>query len=174
MPCFNRALCSVTSLSNQYSDHVRMKSNRMHDITELLRLVLVLPDTDYNPPALASDRLTVMHSKPRSLCERTCLFFFLPINQISFFQGIFAQSGKRKNIETRPGFWQKSLAFAHVATTRLNISSVLKLAHFTRSGRHSTATHATRARSLFAITLQAEQISQYCDSKHRNARDPLR
>ena len=74
MPCFNRALCSRTSLSNQYSDHVRMKSNRMHDITELLRLVLILPDTDYTPPALASDRLTVMHSKPRSLCERTCLF----------------------------------------------------------------------------------------------------
>ena len=73
MPCFNRALCSRTSLSNQYSDHVRMKSNRMHDITELLRLVLILPDTDYTPPALASDRLTVMHSKPRSLCERTCL-----------------------------------------------------------------------------------------------------
>ena len=76
MPCFNRALCSRTSLSNQYSDHVRMNSNRMHDITELLRLVLVLPDTDYTPPALASDRLTVMHSKPRSLCERTCLFPF--------------------------------------------------------------------------------------------------
>ena len=77
MPCFNRALCSRTSLSNQYSGHVRMKSDRMHDITELLRLVLILPDTDYTPPALASDRLTVMHSKPRSLCERTCLFFTL-------------------------------------------------------------------------------------------------
>ena len=97
------------------------------------------------------------------------LVFFLPINPISFFQGIFAQSGKRKNITTRAGFWQKRLAFAHIATTRLDITSVLKLAHFIRSGGHSTATHATRARSFFAITLQAEQffaILRFGPSQH--------
>ena len=67
---------------------------------------------------------------------------------------MYAQSGKRKEFCS----WQKSLAFAHIATTRLNLTLVLKLAHFIRSDAHSTATHATRARSLFAITLQAEQI----------------
>ncbi len=54
--------------------------------------------------------------------------------------------------------WQKSLAFAHIATARLNITSVLKLAHFIRSGSLIPAVHATRASSLVSITLLAEQI----------------
>ena len=84
-------------------------------------------------------------------------FFFIS-NGKGLNYGTFTQSGKRKNITTCPGGWQKSLAFAHIATIRLDNTSALKLAHFIRSGRYSTATHATRGRSLFAITLQAEQI----------------
>ena len=48
MPCFDRALSSRTSLSNQYSmigsDHVLMKSNRMHrdDITGLRILRMIV------------------------------------------------------------------------------------------------------------------------------------
>ena len=45
----------------------------MHDITEL-RLKLHSSYTDYSP-ACTLNGMAVMHSKPRSLCERTCLFF---------------------------------------------------------------------------------------------------
>ncbi len=44
--------------------------------------------------------------------------------------------------------WQKTLAFAHIATTWRNITSVLKLAQFIRSGRRIMASHATRASNI--------------------------
>ena len=50
-----------------------MKNNRVHDITEL-RLKLH-SYTDYSP-ACTLNGMAVMHSKPRSLCERTCLLIF--------------------------------------------------------------------------------------------------
>ncbi len=69
--------------------------------------------------------------------------------------------------------WQKTLAFAHIATTCLNITSVLKLAHFIRYGSHMVAIYATRASSCFSITVPAEQnfIRNFRDPKHRNARE---
>ena len=79
MPCFDRASSGRKSLSNQYSMIGIMFESRAIECTTAPSCYdsFRLTDTDYNPPALASNRLTVMHSKPRSLCERTCLFFSL-------------------------------------------------------------------------------------------------
>ena len=96
-------------------------------------------------------------TKPRSLCERTCLFNFFPYQIKRPNLRDIRSKRQTKEHHNPPGLAKKRCICTYRHNT-LNITSVLKLAHFIGISRHSTATHATRARSLFAITLQAEQM----------------
>ncbi len=67
------------------------------------------------------------------------------------------------------------LAFAHIATTRFDITSVFQLAQFIRFGTHMLAIHATRASNLVSTSWveQTFATSQFKASQRpRTTRDP--
>ena len=69
------------------------------------------------------------------------------------------------------GLAKKGLHLPYIATIRLNITRVLKLAHFIRYGSLSMSIHATGASSGFSITRGAGRVKfrNFRGSKHHNA-----